>query len=750
MNGEPTVRGSLAPHVRTDAHSPRLFDASREECHAELSELLSSGLVAEVFDSLRAQATELVETRHADQKLTPAELAEATTLIVGHEPERYGTWVYYPWSGRLVHVLPEREFEEVRTSRNRNKISREEQTRLGLLRLGIAGLSVGQATAVTLALEGIGAEFRLADFDTISLSNLNRLRAGVHEIGTNKAVSTARAIFEINPYVRIEVFCGGITEENLSTFLGSPTRLDVLFEECDDFAIKVRLREGARALGIPVLMETSDRGMLDVERFDLEPQRPLFHGLAGELNARQLHGLSTYEKIPLVLSILGQVSPRAAASLVDIDSTLKTWPQLASAVSLGAALNTDAARRVALGQFTRSGRFYADFDNLLSDSEVKEPLAELAPDAPIESAANAPPDVLIPAWLEKIVRWAALAPSGGNCQPWRFVYRSAENILEFWHVPERSVSFLDFEHSGAHLALGAAIENARLAIVELGLSATFEVSPSGDERWVARVHFGHGPTPRTPVDAELAAAVELRVTNRKIGARSELPDHLIHELAAIATQAGANLEVLSLPESIAEVGAVVARGEKFRILHPGLHREMMSEVRFSREEALRTCDGLDLATLELSPGDAAGLKLLRSSNVIAALREVGGGEGLKRSVHKAFAAASAVGLLRVAGHGKRAYLAGGQAIQRVWLLAAARGVAFQPMTALLYLLARLEGGAPGLDGDERRQLAALRLDLSAQFSAFSGSEIMLFRLAVSGPPSARSLRRDISKILEVI
>jgi len=31
-------------------------------------------------------------------------------------------------------------------------------------------------------------------------------------------------------------------------------------------------------------METSDRGLLDVERFDKEPSRPPFHGLVGELD----------------------------------------------------------------------------------------------------------------------------------------------------------------------------------------------------------------------------------------------------------------------------------------------------------------------------------------------------------------------------------------------------------------------------------------------------------------------------------
>ena len=29
-------------------------------------------------------------------------------------------------------------------------------------------------------------------------------------------------------------------------------------------------------------MATSDRGLFDIERFDLDPDRPLFHGLAGE------------------------------------------------------------------------------------------------------------------------------------------------------------------------------------------------------------------------------------------------------------------------------------------------------------------------------------------------------------------------------------------------------------------------------------------------------------------------------------
>lgn len=77
-------------------------------------------------------------------------------------------------------------------------------------------------------------------------------------------------------------------------------------------------------------METSDRGLLDVERFDLEPDRPLFHGVLGDLQSVELVGLSTHDKVPYVLRILEpeQLSSRMAASMIEIDETLTTWPQL--------------------------------------------------------------------------------------------------------------------------------------------------------------------------------------------------------------------------------------------------------------------------------------------------------------------------------------------------------------------------------------------------------------------------------------
>ena len=58
---------------------------------------------------------------------------------------------------------------------------------------------------MTLAMEGVCGALRLADHDQLELSNMNRVRAGVHEIGSDKTAIVARQIWEIDPYPRLSV-----------------------------------------------------------------------------------------------------------------------------------------------------------------------------------------------------------------------------------------------------------------------------------------------------------------------------------------------------------------------------------------------------------------------------------------------------------------------------------------------------------------------------------------------------------------
>jgi hypothetical protein len=584
----------------------------------------------------------------------------------------------------------------------------------------------------------------------------------------NKAVLAAREIFEINPYARVEIFDRGIQDDTIESFFSNSEPLDLLFEECDDLKVKFRLRQEARRRRIPVLMETSDRGMIDVERFDREPERALFHGLVDEVDPARLAGMSTYQKVPIVLKIVGAdtMSARLAASLVDVDTTLKTWPQLASAVALGGAINTDVARRIALGHFVGSGRFFVDPESVVSDAPAVASRSEEAGAAP-RIAEQAAPTNEIPirlsagdpvdaSALEQIVRLAAFAPSGGNCQPWRFTYGSG--TLRVWHDEWRSRSFLDFQHRATYVAFGAVAENIRLSAATLGLG--LHLTPFPDARridLVCEARFGGDPERLSAEDAALARCVELRCTNRRVEKRTPLPADVASALEGVAARAGARLRVVDEPTRLAGLGEVLGQGDRLRFMSDVMRHEMVGELRWSEAEARATLDGLDVGSLELTPTDLAAMRLLTQDRVVHAMRETGGGEGLANSSRKAIAAASAVGLLTIPDGqldpAARAlsFFRGGMALQRVWLTSTRFAVAFHPMTAIAYLFARLEDGdGQGFDARETHELAALRKRYRELFAIEEPlAEVMLFRLAAAAPPTVRSLRRRVSEILTI-
>jgi nitroreductase len=602
-------------------------------------------------------------------------------------------------------------------------------------------------------MEGIGGCLRLADNDLLGLHNLNRLRAGVHDLGTNKAVLAARQILEIDPFMDIDLFPEGVSDENIRLFL---TGADILIEVCDDLSLKVRLRELARDLRIPVLMDTSDRGLIDIERFDREPDRPIFHGLTGDLRAEELRDLSTADKVPYALKLIGEstISARAAASLIEMEQTISSWPQLASGVVLGAAVTADTARRMLLGELTGSGRFYVDLEAIVRDGG-STPLPEThpvdlqaCPEAKhaVDLGPRVPPRTsLDESEVCSLVQHGILAPSGGNCQPWSFVFH--DGLLSCHHVIERSKSFLDYRNIGSYLAFGAVVENMAICAASRGRGTEVRLFPDADDpHLVCELHF---PSSGKALDgAGLMESVPQRVTNRKLGTRCPLHSQQAAALNSAAESAGARLHLLEQPDALDEIASIIGSGDRLRFLSRTMHAEMMREVRWTRQEVESTRDGLDIATLEFSKADAAALRVISSWPAMQALGKIGGGSALCKPARKSIASASAVGLVTFDGTSPESWFHGGRAMQRVWLTATRLGLAFQPMAAITGLFVRLENDGDGLLDVEQKILTDLRRRYQALFDLSAGTaEAMLFRVSMADPPSARSLRRRVEDVL---
>lgn len=751
-------------------YHPTFFRTHDSLALNSLEVLLESGEAIFVHDELEGQLRELIKMKSPSIKIKEEEYAGLIdSHLAGKDIDKYGVWVYYPWSRRLVHMLDEEEFIQVRTNRNQYKITRVEQEILGTKTIGIIGLSVGQSIALTLAMERGFGELRLTDFDTLELSNLNRIRSGVHNLGIPKVVITAREIAEIDPFLKVTCFFDGLTEENMESFFTENGKLDLLVDECDGLDIKILARYKARELRIPVLMDTSDRGMLDVERFDLEPERPLLHGTIDNLDPRTIKNLSTEDKIPVMLQMLGieNISLRAKASMLEVEQTINTWPQLASSVTLGGAVGTDVCRRILLDQFHESGRYYIDLDELVADKKPlrddelvrKNPFLPISKEDMLELASglhqeNSPdythPDKEI---IKKLVMAASAAPSTGNDQPWKWLYK--EGVLFLFHDEFRSFSFGDFQKTASFISFGAAYENLYIHALSLGYEASYSLFPNiSTEKLVAAIHFR-----KLTEKAEfgnlktLDKAIFKRHTNRILAPKQTVGEDILKRLKILSESIpSAELKYFTDENDLRGLAMIIGACDKIRLLNPEGHYDFVHrEMRWTNEEAERTRDGIDIQTLGLGHSLMAAMGVIKSEDVINTVKGFGGGKALGMLAMRTVSTASALCMIRLPGYSLKKFFEGGRSMERFWLEATNLNLAIHPLVSPLYLFSRiLHGNGEGLDEKNIKELHVLR----EQFNKITGStnddsEVFLAKIAIAPEPSLKAHRLPLEDILVI-
>jgi molybdopterin/thiamine biosynthesis adenylyltransferase len=749
-------------------YKPVLFRTDTPEDRAAFDALLASGEVAFVHDELYGQLHELIKMRSPSIKIKeddyPGLIAKH---LAGRDVDTYGVWAYYPWSRRLVHMLDKAEFIQVRSNRNQYKITQREQEELATKIIGIIGLSVGQSIALTLAMERGFGELRLTDFDTLELSNLNRIRSGVHNLGVPKVVITAREIAEIDPFLQVNCFFDGLTDENMDEFFTGKGKIDLLVDECDSLDIKILARFKARELRIPVLMDTSDRGMLDVERFDLEPGRPLLHGTIDNVDPKTIKGLSTEDKIPVMLQMLGieNISLRAKASMLEVEQTINTWPQLASSVVLGGAVGADVSRRILLDQFHESGRYYIDLDELIADKKPEDepryvkhnPFAPLWRDDMKKLSAQAglktfPGDVIpVKDTIMQLVSAAAAAPSTGNDQPWKWFYQSG--VLCLFHDEFRSFSFGDFQKTASFISFGAAYENLFVHAVHHGLEPYYTLFPeSQTEKLVAAIRFKELlPRPETELIRPLNTAIFKRHTNRLMAPKTPLSQDIFQRLKALGESIpGAKLKFFTEESDLRGLAMIIGACDKIRLLNPDGHYDFVHrEMRWSNEDAERTRDGIDIQTLGLGHSLMAAMGVIRSEKVVHAVKELGGGNALGMLAMRTVSTASALCLISLPGYALRNFFEGGRAMERFWLEATNLNLAIHPLISPLYLFSRiLHGEGEALEEKNIQELQILR----ERFNQITGSdnnssEVFLAKIAIADEPSLKAHRLALEDIL---
>ncbi|WP_433226831.1 Acg family FMN-binding oxidoreductase [Actinomadura formosensis] len=268
--------------------------------------------------------------------------------------------------------------------------------------------------------------------------------------------------------------------------------------------------------------------------------------------------------------------------------------------------------------------------------------------------------------VRRLVTAAIAAPSVHNTQPWRFRLADAA-AMELHADLDRRLGVIDPRGRALHISCGAALFNLRLAIRVTGHRPLVEPFPDAADRpaLLASVRAEDATMP-SPRQSELYAAIPHRRTNRSPFSKRRLPQVVWEELTTAAREEGL---VLSLPgpQTTAYLLSLIAAADAKLAADPDYLAEL------ARWTPDRTgSDGI--------PWYAFGP---RPSGRGLPLRDFGlAGSREGREVAD-FAARPQLGVLLTKGDEPRDWLQAGQALQRVLLTAARRGVSTSMLSQLL-------------------------------------------------------------------
>jgi hypothetical protein len=327
-----------------------------------------------------------------------------------------------------------------------------------------------------------------------------------------------------------------------------------------------------------------------------------------------------------------------------------------------------------------------------------------------------------------IVEAAVLAPSADNHHPFQLT-RSRGCIFL---TGDRAYAKAAFHRKVLSLiSFGAVTENICIRAAALGYAANVTWLPDAEDPLViARIVLASGAVRNEVLDA----AIHRRHTNRQLffsgPPLSDLELEQFH--GAMASLDGACLKFLDSRADRSRLLRLLRRAEATRFNVQSLHQELFASIRFDVGWHASAEEGLPPAVLGVEPGLRWAFEQLARWPVARALSRVGLHHALGfRAADLPCRVAPHCGVLCTTGPLELGALLVGTALERVWLMAESRGLAFQPFAG------------PGLLALEAYEdvPAAVRELLQAGWRALvAGTPLMVFRLGRARAPRVRTGR----------
>lgn len=324
-----------------------------------------------------------------------------------------------------------------------------------------------------------------------------------------------------------------------------------------------------------------------------------------------------------------------------------------------------------------------------------------------------PADATATQTLRFALRYAILAPSGHNGQPWRFDL--GPDVLHIRADRTRALPAVDPHDREMLISCAATLHLTRIVLQRFGYQPDVTLLPDpGDPDLLATVRPGR---PSQPLQSQpLFDAITARRSNRHPYQARPVDSGALGRLLDAATAEGAWLEPVTDPAAIAATADLIALGDRIKWRDRVFRRELAERV-IPNSGTRR--DGM--------PGYAFGLPgpLARIAPAVIRLTDLG---RFRASEDRRLALATpCLAVIGTSQDDPRAWLAAGQAMSRVLLQATADGLA----TSFL---------SQAIEVDELRP----RL---ARLTGRDGYPQLLLRVGYATQPARVSPRRPLTDVL---
>lgn len=261
----------------------------------------------------------------------------------------------------------------------------------------------------------------------------------------------------------------------------------------------------------------------------------------------------------------------------------------------------------------------------------------------------------IEAQLRFLLRYAILAPSPQNSQPWAFAVR--ENQIHLLADRARGQPVSDPECRELYLSLGCALENLLLAAEHFGLAPAISYFPQPRRPdLVATVLFRSGGTIHPARAATTLHAIMSRHNEPGIFSPAPIPESVQRTLEACCTEDDLALDLTDDYRFRNWIEALTAASDRIDFANPGFRMEL---AHWTRQGAF----GAPARSLASLPPFNPNLVETIASHSQAKVES-----------------APMLGLIRATGDSPITHVRAGQLFERVWLTATAAGVSVNPMS----------------------------------------------------------------------